>query len=311
MIDLLYAAGGLALLVMAGDALVRGAVSASYRFGVPTFIVSLVVVGFGTSAPEMLVSVQSVLTGVPGLALGNVVGSNIANVLLVLGLCVAISAIPAKAVDTRKAYLQMLFATVVFIGLCFLGPLTYWHGAILLSLLAYMLWTAIRAVRDHRRNNNGEKEDDKDARLPDWLTWAYLAAGLVGLPLGAQLLIDGAQGIARDFGVSEEVIGLTLVAVGTSLPELVTSAIAAAKKHAEVALGNVLGSNLFNLLAIMGVTTLIGPVPIGEHMVHQDLWVMLAATLILIPFTLLGRAMPRIVGYGFLIVYVVYMVSLF
>ncbi len=308
MTDILSLIGGLVLLVMAGDALVRGAVSASVRFGVPPFIVSLVIVGFGTSAPELLISVQSVLTGAPGLALGNVVGSNIANVALVLGLSVAISAIPAKAVDTRKSYIQMLLATLIFIALCFAGPLTWWHGLILLACLAYMLTSALRAARAHRR---ADPDRERIRQMPDWQTGAFLIAGLVGLPLGADFLVDGARGLAHEFGVSDEIIGLTIVAIGTSLPELFTSAIAAMKKHAEVALGNVLGSNLFNLLAIMGVTTLIGEVPVNRHLLVEDLWVMLAATLALLPFTLQGRAMPRGVGFGFLIAYGAYMVTLF
>ena len=299
---------GLVLLVLAGDALVRGAVSASVSLGVPAFIVSLVVIGFGTSAPELLIAVQSVLSGVPGLAIGNVVGSNIANILLVLGVTVSISALASREINSRKPYLQMLLATVVFIALCFLGPLHYWHGFILIALLAHMLWSAMREVKSHRASSNDEVPEKP---METWKTVAFLIGGVVGLPLGAQLMVEGAQGIARDFGISEQVIGLTLVAIGTSLPELVTGAIAALKKQAEVALGNVLGSNMFNILAIMGVAALLGPIPVGEHMLHQDLWVMLAATLAIIPFALFKHTMQRYVGTAFLAVYCIYMINLF
>ena len=307
--DLVMIIGGLVLLVLAGDALVRGAVSASVSMGVPAFIVSLVVIGFGTSAPELLISVQSALSGVPGLAIGNVVGSNIANILLVLGVTVSISALVSHEINSRKPYLQMLLATLVFIALCFMGPLHYWHGFVLLALLGHMLWSAMREVKNHRASCSDDEVLEEP--MATWKTTAYLIGGIVGLPLGAQFMVDGAQGIARDFGISEEVIGLTLVAIGTSLPELVTAAIAALKNKPEVALGNVLGSNLFNILAIMGVTAFLGPIPIGEHMLHADLWVMLAAALAIMPFALFKHRMPRFVGVAFLVIYCGYMISLF
>ncbi len=307
----LEATAGLIILLLAGDALVRGAVSLSLRLGVPALIVSLTIVGFGTSAPELLIAIESVLADAPGIALGNVVGSNIANVFLVLGVPAVISGLDTARCDTKESYFQMLGATVVFIALCFMGPLMLWHGLILLTLLAMMLARAFLAARQSRNFEPLDDLEDADPNMPGWKLSAYLLAGIIGLPLGASLLIDGASDLARNWGVTEEVIGLTLVAIGTSLPELATTVMAAIRRQADVALGNVIGSNMFNLLAIMGVASLFGDLPIAPSIIGYDIWVMLAASLLLIPFVLMGRNIVRWIGVAFLLVYTAYMVSLF
>jgi cation:H+ antiporter len=277
---------GLVILILGGDSLVRGAVNASLRLGVPALIVGLTVVAFGTSAPELLVSIQAILGDAPGIALGNVVGSNIANILLVLGIPALISGIRTGASDTRKSYVTMIAASVFFIGLSFFGPLTWVHGLALLAFLAAVLADQLREALDHRRN--GRAADDKiegvDPSMPWWKIAMFMGLGLVGLPLGADLLIDSAMSLARSFGVSETVIGLTLVAVGTSLPELATTVMAAIRKQADVALGNVIGSNMFNLLAIMGVASLFGTIPVDRQFLTFDFWVMLGASVLLAPF---------------------------
>ncbi len=301
---------GLIMLLLAGDALVRGAVALSLRLGIPALIVSLTVVGFGTSAPELLIAVQSALEGLPGIALGNVVGSNIANVLLVLGVPALVSGLATSGCETRDSYVQMIGATLVFIALCFFGPLHFWQAGVLLVLLVAMLWRAFAQARAGKSDPT-EDLDDADADMPVWKMSAYLLAGIIGLPLGAHFLIEGADQIARSLGVSDEVIGLTLVAVGTSLPELATTVMAAMRKQAEVALGNVIGSNMFNILAIMGFASLFGPLPVSEHFLNVDLWVMFAASAALLPFVWFKRDMGRIVGLVFLGLYVVYTVSLF
>ena len=303
--DFLLVAVSLAILLFAGDQLVKGAVNLSLRLGVPAFIVSLTIVAFGTSAPEMLISIQSVLAGVPGLALGNVVGSNTANVLLVLGVPAVISGIAMSNCDSAASYRQMLAATVLFIVLCFLGPLVWWHGLILLAGLALMLAIAFRDARDAE-----DEPEGADQNLPGWRIGLALAIGLVGLPFGADLLVDSASRIARAFGMSDAVIGLTLVAIGTSLPELATTVMAALRKQAEVALGNVIGSNMFNLLAVMGIAVLFGPVPVGEKFLTLDLWVMLGASLVLIPFVLIGRNITRLWGVILTALYIAYVVVL-
>jgi cation:H+ antiporter len=313
---------GLVLLLLAGDVLVKGAVNLSLRLGIPALIVSLTIVAFGTSAPELLISIKSILDGVPGLALGNVVGSNTANVLLVLGIPAIISGLHAAS-DTRRTYNFMLAGTLLFIGLAFLGPFTWWHAAILLALLGWILLDAARAARAHRREANGTGEttpagepgpedalEEADPDMPWWKIALYVALGLAGLPLGADLLVDSSVAIATAFGVSDTVIGLTLVAVGTSLPELATTVAAAIRRHADVAMGNVIGSNMFNLLAIIGIAALVGPIPVDPEILRFDLWVMLAASLVLAPFVYLRWSMGRVVGLLFTALYAGYITVL-
>ncbi|AHM03134.1 K+-dependent Na+/Ca+ exchanger related protein-protein [Roseibacterium elongatum DSM 19469] len=320
-IEFALAGLGLVILLLAGDVLVKGAVNLSLRLGIPALIVSLTVVAFGTSAPELLISIKSVLDGVPGLALGNVVGSNTANILLVLGIPALISGLHAGS-DTQRTYMVMIFSSVVFIGLAFAGPITWWHSLVLLSILALVLLDAVRAARAHRREVNGASDEDPDDMpdiedleeadpdMPWWQIALYVLLGLIGLPLGADLLVDSSIAIATAYGVSDTVIGLTLVAVGTSLPELATTVMAAIRRHADVALGNVIGSNMFNLLAIIGVAALVGPIPVDPAFLGFDLWVMLAASLVLAPFVFLGLQMGRLVGLGFSALYVTYILYL-
>ncbi len=309
--DWIYVGLGLVILLLAGDSLVKGAVNMSLRLGVPALIVSLTIVAFGTSAPELLISVQAIWDGVPGLALGNVVGSNTANVLLVLGVPALLAAMHTSDCDTRSSYLQMIAATILFIVLCFFGPFTWVSGLILLAALAGMLTYAAVTAKHHR--DEAKEDDDANEEIegadPN-LGWGkilfFLILGLIGLPLGASLLVDGAVNIARDFGIAETVIGLTLIAIGTSLPELATTVMAALRKQADVALGNVIGSNMFNLLGIMGVASLVGTIPVDASVLRFDLWVMLGASLILIPFVFLKRDITRPVGIVLSALYVAY-----
>ncbi len=304
--DLFWAAIGLVLLVVAGNALVKGAVNLALRLGIPALIVGLTVVAFGTSAPELLVSVQAVLKDQDGIALGNVVGSNIANALLVIGIPAMISVIHASHLDVRRSYLVMLAGTVLFIVICLLGPLTWLHALVLLAGLGAMLWDSYRQGRAHP-DTVEEAPEGADPAMPAWRIGAWLAAGLVGLPLGANLLVESAVSIAREIGVSETVIGLTLVAVGTSLPELATSIIAALKRQADVALGNVIGSNVFNLLAIIGISGFVAPLTVPVELLRFDLWAMLAASLLLAPFVLGRKDIGRLAGLGLTAVYAGYL----
>ena len=303
--DILYLAAGLAILVLAGDALVKGAVALSLRLGIPVVVVGLTVVAFGTSAPELLVSVQAALEGVPGIAVGNVVGSNIANVLLVLGLPALITRIRPSGEGCQRSFAQMIGASLVLIALCFAGPLGPWHGAVLLGLFTLMLVDAYVAARAGRADVTGEV-DRSALKLPRWRVALLLVGGLVGLPIGAQLLIDGAVGLSRTLGVSEEVIGLTVVALGTSLPELAATFAAAFRRETDVVMGNVIGSNLFNILLILGVTSLFGPFEIDPAFIRRDLWVMLGTSLLLAPFVYRSWPVGRRVGLAFLGLYVGY-----
>ncbi|MDC0739117.1 calcium/sodium antiporter [Cognatishimia sp. SS12] len=314
---------GLIILLLAGDALVRGAVNLSLRVGIPALIVSLTIVAFGTSAPELLIAISAIDEHAPGLALGNVVGSNTANILLVLGIPALLSRLHTSTCDTRKNYLMMMGATLLFIALAFTGRFTWVSGIVLLSVLALILGDAFRVARQHRRSRGAEptaetcaSSDDleevegSDPDMPWWRIIVFLVLGLLGLPLGADLLVDSAVDIARQFHVRETVIGLTLVAVGTSLPELATTVMAALRRQADVALGNVIGSNMFNLLAIIGIATFVGPIPVDRSFLQFDLWVMLLASLLLVPFVFMKMDITRRWGMILAGLYGVYILSI-
>ncbi len=314
LLDWVYTGLGLVILLLAGDSLVKGAVNMSLRLGVPALIVSLTIVAFGTSAPELLIAIAAIGDGSPGLAIGNVVGSNTANVLLVLGFPALLATLHTSECDTRKSYLVMIAATLLFIALCFLAPITYWHGLILLAALAFVLGDAFFQARNHRRMACASDEDEEEVEGADpslrwWKIILFLVLGLIGLPLGADLLVDGSTSIARGFGVSETVIGLTLVAIGTSLPELATTTVAALRRQADVALGNVIGSNMFNLLAIIGIASFVGKIPVPQMFLQFDLWIMFSASLLLIPFVFMKKDITRTWGIALVTMYVVYMLS--
>ncbi len=303
---------GLVILLLAGDALVKGAVNLSLRLGVPALIVSLTIVAFGTSAPELLIAIKAILEDAPGIALGNVVGSNTANVLMVLGIPALLATMHTSECETRKTYNFMIAATFLFIALAFRGVFDWIAALILLAALAAVLFDAFREAQRHRAvGQEVEDEEDVEGADPNMskpLIAVFLVLGMIGLPLGASLLVDNASILARQYGVSDTVIGLTLVAVGTSLPELATTVMAALRRQADVALGNVIGSNMFNLLAIIGVASLVGPITVDPKFLTFDLWVMLAASLILIPFVFMGRDITRMWGVALSGLYVAYVI---
>jgi len=308
LIDLLLVAGGLVLLLVAGDFLVRGAVNLSLRLGIPAFMVGMTVVAFGTSAPELLVSVQAVLAGAGGLALGNVVGSNIANILLVMGAPALIAPVLLGRENLRD-YGIMVGATLLFMALAYTGVIGLWQALVLLA--AFGLFMADSIIRGRKARIAVEELEGADPNLRGPKIGVYLALGLIGLPVGAHMLVSGAVDIAETLGVSDVVIGLTIVAIGTSLPELATTLMAAVRREGGVALGNILGSNLFNLLLILGVAGVIGPMTVPPEMLRLDLWVMLGAALVLAPFIWTGRPVGRIFGAALLLTYGGYLWFLF
>jgi len=314
--DIVMVLAGLAVLVFAGDALVKGAVNLSLRLGVPALIVGLTIVAFGTSAPELLVSIQAVLDHAPALALGNVVGSNTANILLVLGVPALITAVPVSR-DLKHDFYVMMAATAAFIALAYTGRFAWPQGVVLLIGLGMMLWNSYARARTHRLTERLLTSDEAlelegaEEGISGLKIAFYLLGGIVGLPLGAHLLVEGAVSIATVLGVSEAVIGLTLVAVGTSLPELATTVAAALRKEAGVAMGNVIGSNIFNLLGIIGVASLVGPLPVPPSMLQFDLWVMAATSGIIGLFILMRRDIGRLAGLALIGLYVLYVIHLF
>lgn len=305
--NLLSLAAGLALLTLGAEYLVRGAISLANRLGMPPLLIGLTVVGFGTSMPELLVSLQAALGGAPAIAVGNVVGSNTANILLILGAAAVISPIAARIPNLKRDMAMMLAAAVIMLGLGLWGVVNFWLGlATFAGLVAYLSWVT---YTDRRRLTAEEAE--LVVKLAGWKEALFIVGGLAGLILGANLLIDAATAIAREFGISEAVIGLTIVAVGTSLPELATSVVAAFRRHAEIALGNVVGSNIFNILGILGITAMVVPVPVEESMASFDIPFMLAVSVALIVLILVRGQIGRGAGAVMLAIYTGYVAWLF
>jgi cation:H+ antiporter len=295
-------AAGLAGLFFGGDWLVRGAVGIARRFRVPPLVIGLTIVGFGTSTPELLVSVQAAMAGVPGIAIGNVVGSNTANILLILGLSAAVASLVARWGPMRGDLAWMMAASLVLVPMFWDGQMSRLEGIILFAgIVAYIL-SAMRRV--------GSAPEIDGPPRPLWKTLGLTVLGLVVLMLGARLLVDSSIEIARWLGVSEAVIGLTIVAVGTSLPELATSIAAAVKGEREIALGNVVGSNIFNVFAILGLTAIILPIPVEARFLAFDVPVMLAVSLLLVAIAFLAQRISRAVGFGFLALYALYIASM-
>jgi cation:H+ antiporter len=305
--------GGLTYLLIAGDVLVRGALALARKARIPPMVVGLTVVAFGTSAPELFVAVSAAAQGLPGIAVGNVVGSNIANVLLVLGVPALIHAMHCDQPSARRDGTVMLAASVFATGLCALGALAYPQGTLLLIALGLYLWLAMRSGQ--LEVDELESDVSRVLGLPSQTgTIAlFFVIGLLGLQLGARLTVDGVVEIAERAGVPETVVALTAVALGTSLPELATTVIAALQRQSDVALGNVLGSNVFNVLAILAVTIFAAsePVQVPEAILHFDVPVMLGAALALTLFTWTGRSIGRGAGLLLLSAYIAYVTLLF
>jgi len=306
----LQVAGGFVLLLVGGEVLVRGAVGTARRLGVSPLVIGLTLVGFGTSTPELVTSIQAALIGSPGIAVGNVVGSNIANILLILGVAAVIAPIACDPAAFRRDGSVLALSAVIGGALILWGEIGRLAGAVLIALL--LVYTIGTLVRERRRPDAAAKVyeeeadfvDGKEVSLPASL--ALAAVGIAGTILGAKLLVDGAVTTARTLGVAEEVIGLTLVAVGTSLPELATSVVAALRRQADVAFGNVIGSNIYNILFILGATSLVEPLAVPARIAAADLWVMLGATALLAVFATTGRRIVRWEGAVFLALYAGY-----
>ncbi|MEL7528693.1 MAG: calcium/sodium antiporter [Pseudomonadota bacterium] len=328
--DYISLAGGLVVLIIAGDVLVRGSVGIAQRLGIPNLVIGLTIVAFGTSAPELVISLKAALEDAGGIAIGNVVGSNIANVLLVLGMPALIAATPCGEDGATRNAMFMVAVTVVFIGLCFFTPIGLLAGIVLLALLAMFLTASTITARRHRKEQrsisaasagaavaDGELHDDDTLDdvedVPDsvWIALVYIVLGLVGLPLGAHFTITGATDIASHWGVSEAVIGLTVIALGTSLPELATTVMAAIRQHGAVAIGNVIGSNIFNLLAIIGITAVVVPIDVPPEVLKLDVWVMLACAVLLAVLSAFRICLGKISGLAMTAAYGLYITSVY
>lgn len=301
---------GVVLLTTGGEALIRGSLAAASRLGVSPLLTGLVIVGFGTSAPEFVVSVDAALRQRPDIAIGNVVGSNIGNVLLILGVCALIRPLSVRPAALRRDAVTALAASLLFIVLSFSGVLDRGASAALLTTFAAYLGWAYWSERFHTAPSAAihEAEAAEVSKVPRSVGWTVtaVAGGLALLIGGSRVLLTGAVGIAESLGLSEAVIGLILVAVGTSLPEFSISVIATLRKHADVAVGNVLGSNIFNLLAILGVSAILQPLPVHERILSFDRWVMLGTSLLILVFLHTGKQLNRLEGGVLIAAYAVY-----
>ncbi|MEI4486334.1 calcium/sodium antiporter [Frigidibacter sp. MR17.14] len=296
----LLLAAGLVGLFFGGEFLVKGAVGIARRFGLSPLVIGLTVVGFGTSSPELLVSLQAAFSGSPAIALGNVVGSNIANILLILGVTAAIAPVAMGFARLRRDLAVMLGSTLALWLAITGGTLGRIEAAALLAALAVYLWVALRSP-----DPEAAEEAAEDAPAPTLgRSLLVTLAGFAVLLVSARLLVTSATTIARDLGFSEAVIGLTVVAVGTSLPELATSVVAALRRQGDIAIGNVLGSNIFNILCILGITGLIAPMPVDPRFVSLDMPIAAGVALAVLALSWglgrLGRAggIALLAGYG-------------
>lgn len=320
----LFVMAGLVLLFIGGEALVRGSVSVARKLNISELVIGLTLVGFGTSVPELVTSLQAVEQGAVGIAIGNVIGSNVANVLLVLAVATIISPIIVHPNVIVRDGSVMVAATVILCALLWLDMFTRLAGFLLLALLiAYLVFSL---VADQRRQGPTAEMHKAEGEIVEasygLLTGLLIAVvGLIAVVLGAQLLVKGAVSLARSFGISETVIGLTIVAIGTSLPELATSVVAAYRKRGDVALGNIIGSNIFNVLGILGITVLVRPFSIrGDETAEAlaggqpvsiisaiDVGALVLSAALLILFALTSRRIARWEGCVLLLGYIVYM----
>jgi cation:H+ antiporter len=324
--------GGFGLLVIGGELLVRGSVAVAEKMGMSPLLIGLTLVGLGTSAPELVTSVQAARAGSPGIAIGNIVGSSISNILLILGLSALITPMAVQSKALRRDGVVVVVSALLFSFISYFGNLDRITGSIFVTVLAAYLVYAYRqekvpavAVGGHtsaykkaeafgelhdRIIDHGATAETKIEQTGIVIALLMALGGLAIVVLGGKLLVDGAIGIARSYGMTETVIGLTIVAIGTSMPEFVTSVVAAIRKHGDVALGNIMGSNIYNILGIGGVTGLIQPTPVPPEIVSFDNVVMVAASVTMFVFAWRGNRITRIEGAALLLGYVAYIFML-
>jgi cation:H+ antiporter len=308
MITILQLAGGFVLLLFGAEYLVRGAVSLANKLKVSPMIIGMTIVAYGTTAPELVVSLQAAFDGQPGIAVGNVVGSNIANILLILGAAALITPITCDPKALYRDAAVMMGSALMFVALALGGTIARWQG--LLMFASLIVFSTYAYVAERRRSKASDASDlaEEFAEGPKstWLAILAILGGIASVVIGAKLLVTGAITAARLLGVGEEVIGLTVVAIGTSLPELATAVVAALRKHADVAIGNVIGANIYNLLAIMGLVSALTPLQVPQQIMRFDLWFMLAVTVALLTSVLLRRGLDRGAAVLFLAAFATY-----
>ncbi|GEM87959.1 calcium/sodium antiporter [Meiothermus granaticius] len=311
-LNLLLIAGGIVLLYFGGEALVKNAVVLARSWGISTMVVGLTVVAFGTSSPELAASLAAALSGSPAIAIGNVVGSNTLNILLILGVTALVAPVRAQAQFIKREVPIMIGAALLlFWFLYFDQQVSRLEGLLAVVLLGLYIWFLYRSSAGESPEVQGEFDQEYGRPVQaSWQTYGGVGLGLVLLGVGARLLTIGAVELARAFGVPELIIGLTIVALGTSLPEVAASIMAALRREPDIALGNIVGSNVFNILGILGITALVQPIGLPWESIQRDMWVMLGASVLLWPFLVTGSRLGRREGGVFLGLYVLYVALL-
>ncbi|CAG5078103.1 calcium/sodium antiporter [Parvicella tangerina] len=309
--EVLLLIAGLAVLIVGGEVLVRGAVGLSAAMKISPLVIGMTVVSFGTSAPELLVSLQSALDGNPGIAIGNVVGSNIANLALVLGITVLIFPIVAEKQTKRIDYPMMMVASLLFALFALNLMIDRWEGFVFVGVLIAFTVYLIRTSRKDEKSKlevvlEGESADAGEVTDSLGKSLLFLLFGLVGLYFGSEWFVSGASDLAGKFGMSDSVIGVTVVAFGTSAPELVASIMAAVKKQSDISVGNLIGSNIFNIFAVLGVTSIVKPVGVDQEVLSFDMLWMLGVAAIMVVVLYLGDKIGRWKGFLLLSSYVAY-----
>jgi cation:H+ antiporter len=299
---------GLVILLVSGDLLVRGGVGLANHFNISRMVIGVTVVSFGTSAPELIVSLNAAVSGHPEIAIGNVVGSNIANIALILGITALLIPISVKSVSTLVDGPIMLFASLLFWWFAYsAGILETFEGFIFVALLVAFIVFSIKNSKEP------EKSENTSMSYSILLSVGFIIASCLGLYFGSDLLVDNAVIIATNFNVSEHIISVTIIAFGTSVPELATSIIAVFKKEADISLGNIIGSNIFNIFGILGITSIIKEIPINNEVLGSDVFWMLGAAFILFLYMLpaKGSKITRWKGASLVLIYFVYIFLLF
>lgn len=297
---------GLILLIIGGEVLVKGAVECALRFRISKLVVGMTVVSFGTSAPELVVSIQAAYQGFPDIAMGNIIGSNIANLALVLGLTAVIFPIAVSKNSLRFDWPVMMLVTLVFYLLILDGDLGILEGSALLLILIIFNTFLIWKSRQESSIPDGIDQDIETSTVPLWRSLLFVGLGAGALAFGSDWLVEGAVDVAHRFGVSDLVISVTIVAFGTSAPELITSIMAAFRKHADISIGNLIGSNIYNIALVLGVTGILKPIQVSETILSFDIYWVLGIALIIFPFMLHKRKISRWEGAFLFLAYLVY-----
>ena len=306
MLDFIVIPLSLFLLYIGGEGALKGVLFIARKFKLSNILVSAVIIGFGTSLAELTVSVEAVLIGSPDIALGNIIGSNIANILLVTAIAALITPIMLKNLKINRDIFVMIIASLLLLFFKFIDWLNFYSGVIfLLILFSYISYSYFQDQKD-----NGDKEENLE-NFSLIKAIIYSVIGLATLILGGWLLVNSSIKIAQSYGISEAVIGLTIVAVGTAIPELATTIIASIKKHNDLVIGNILGSNIFNILGILGVTLLIENIPVTDEMMKKGIWEMIAATLFFIIILRFAKSISKLIASFMLTSYAIYIVYLF